>query len=831
MRLSVRYLFVGTVPVLAACVGSHQPPTATEATVVADSTNVDEITSVAEIVVQNPSRFARQDEAIVLSLYDLGLAADSPRLAALQVSQGGKPVHSQLVDQDGNGQPDQLLWLTQLAPAEQQQFRIAFGSSAASTETGANKRTQADLSHKIDGQWQDKKYLGGRFQSVTALTPPPQYTDHSEYIRYEGPGLESDQVGFRVYLDWRNGFDIFGKKTAAPVLHTVGHDGYSSYHQMADWGMDVLKVGKSLGSGGFGYWDGKQVHGVAQVQTRSARITANGDLHSALTIDYQDWQVAGKRGNASAALSMTAGSRLLRNQLKLDRQLDSIAIGFVKLPDTKLLRGKLDIPGHSWTYLASYGKQSLSGDDLGIAVFFKLGPNKQITEDEHSQLIVLDASSGEVEYYVAAAWQQEPGGIQNEVAFVQYLNETAERLTMPARVQIYSQRSAHDQQAALNAASALLWGKRLADSELTRQTPEYRYGGWDFERKRPTTFEYTTGLLLQAYDDLYRASQDARYRTAVLNTADSFVSDAGVIHTYDAGKFNIDSINSGNLLLRAWDLTGDDKYRRATASLRAQLQHHPRTREGAFWHKQIYPHQLWLDGVYMGMPFLADYSRRFEQGASWPEVVKEFTITRQRLRDPVTGLYFHGWDEAKQQSWADKTTGLSSQFWARGTGWLAMALVDVLDQIPSGDACNDALRKPLLDMVSELAESLARYQDPTSGVWYQILDKPNEVGNYREASASSMFVYFYAKAINRGYLPTKYRTQAEAGFRGLLREFVVSHPDNRISLRGICQVAGLGFGRDGSYDYYQHEPIIANDAKGTGPFIMASVQMAMLLGS
>jgi len=309
---------------------------------------------------------------------------------------------------------------------------------------------------------------------------------------------------------------------------------------------------------------------------------------------------------------------------------------------------------------------------------------------------------------------------------------------------------------------------------------------------------------------------------------DSFITSDGDIRTYKLSNHNIDSLNTGNMLLREYQRNPKPEYKKALDLLRKQLAEHPRTSEGAFWHKQIYPHQLWLDGVYMGMPFLANYSKTFEQGHAFDEVVKEFTISRDKLRDPNTGLYYHAWDEAREQNWANKDTGLASQFWGRGLGWLAMALVDVLDIIPEDQT---ELRQPLLDMATELAEALVKVQDADTGTWYQILDKPKAPGNYLESSASGMFTYFFAKGVNNGYLDARYKATAIKAYEGLVNEFILVHPDNSVSLVSTCQVAGLGFGRDGSYEYYMSEPVFRNDAKANGPFIMAGVQMAKLLGA
>lgn len=807
---------------IAAVVSACSPQPAATAPTAAGSDN-----HVANLSVSNPSGFARNEQTLLLPFSDLGVSA--AKAQALVALAGDTTVASQLIDHSGDGVKDSLLLQFGMAAATTQQLQIINDDARFNAQQLA-KRTQAEISHKVGGQWQGAKYIGGEFKNVTELTPPPQYTDHSEWIRYEGPGIESDKVGYRIYLDWRNGFDVFGNKTGKPVLQQVGLDGYQSYHEMADWGMDLLKVGKSLGAGGFGYWDGNKVQLVSSVSGHTAKVIENGALYSALQIQYKDWQIAGKTTQLTANLSMTAGSRLVHTRLSLTEPLDNIAIGLVTLPNTKLLQGKQDIPGHSWTYLATWGEQTLTGgnDKLGMAILFKQGANKAITSDANSHVAVMQPSGTQLEYYFLSAWDGEPGGIKTEAEFVAYLEQEVEKLTLTPRLRLKTALSAQQKTAPLTAKVALDWSERLAASEMSRQTPFYAYGGWDYERQRPSKWEYTTGLQLQAYDDLLKLRPNPEWQQVLSKVIDSFITEDGDIRTYKISNYNIDSLNSGNMLLREYQRNPKPQYKQALDLLRKQLSEHPRTSEGAFWHKQIYPHQLWLDGVYMGMPFLASYSKAFEQGHAYDEVVKEFTISRAKLRDPNTGLYYHAWDEAREQAWADKDSGRASQFWGRGLGWLAMALVDVLEIIPAEQT---ELRQPLLDMTAELAEALVKVQDHDSGTWYQILDKPQATGNYLESSASSMFTYFFAKGVNNGYLEPRYKDIAIKAYQGLIDEFILLHPDNSVSLVNTCQVAGLGFGRDGSYEYYMSEPVFRNDAKANGPFIMAGVQMAKLLAT
>lgn len=806
---------------------SEQPTSAT--TPVAQPAPANHQLATAEIT--NANSFAVQQESIYFPFYDLGISADSAAVNNLSVLANNSAQPSQAVDSDGDGTLDGLLLVTDFAPAEIKSFTIS--SDSAIAKPALKKLTQAEVSIKEGGEWKGKEYVGGTFKNVQSVTPPPQYTDHSFWIRYEGPGIESDKVAYRVYLDWRNGFDIFGKKTKDVVLQNVGLDGYDSYHLNSDWGVDVLKVGKSLGMGGFGFWNGKSVDLVSQVDTRDAIITNNGDLYSGFKINYNGWQIDNKKVDLGAHFSMNAGSRLVNVKLKLSEQLPNLAIGLVKHPGTTLLEGNQNVSGYAWTYVASWGKQSLSGenDHLGMAVIFRRDDrSKQIT-DENSYVSVMKDKGGELEYYFLAAWEHELDGIKTEADFKAYLDREVERLTKAPRVRFESTLSADAKKNPLDADAALAWSKGLADSELARKTLKYHYKGWDEYRKRPGKFEYdVVGMQIYALQELDTISPNPAYRSALETVTGSYIREDGHIETFEPDLFSIDLTKPGQMVILLEQRTKEAKYRKAVDYLRERLKVHPRTSGGAFWHRATYPDQLWLDGVYMGIPFLAEYAAKYETGeqqhASFKEAVHEFVIAREQLRNPDTGLYYHAWDESKKAEWADKEHGRASQYWARGMGWYAMALVDVLDFIPESEP---ELRKTLIDISVEFAADMLRYQDAETGTWWQIMDKPGAIANYRESTASAMFTYFYIKAVNKGYIPESYRDVAIKSYQGMINEFVTVHADGKISMTDQCLVAGLGFGRDGSYDYYLTERIVANDAKGNTPFILAGVEMYKLL--
>ncbi|MDF3012733.1 MAG: DNA-directed polymerase subunit alpha [Cellvibrio sp.] len=805
---------------------SEQPASAT--TPVAQPAPANHQLATAEIT--NANNFALQQESIYFPFYDLGINADSAEVKNLSVLANNSAQPSQIVDSDGDGTVDGLLLATDFAPAEIKSFTIS--SDPAIAKPTLKKQTQAEISIKEGGEWKGKEYVGGTFKNVQSVTPPPQYTDHSYWIRYEGPGIESDKVAYRVYLDWRNGFDIFGKKTKDVVLQNVGLDGYDSYHVNSDWGVDVLKVGKSLGMGGFGFWNGKSVDLVSLVDTRDAVITNNGDIYSGFKINYNGWQINNQKVDLAAHFSMQAGSRLVNVQLKASQQLPNLAIGLVKHPGTTLFEGNQNVSGYAWTYVASWGKQSLSGenDHLGMAVIFRRDDRAEQTTDDTSYVSVMKDKGGELEYYFLAAWEHELDGIKTEADFKAYLDREVERLTKAPRVRFESTLSANEKKNPVDAAAALNWAKRLADSELERKTLKYHYQGWDEYRKRPGKFEYdVVGMQIYALQELDTISPNPAYRKALETVTGSYIRDDGHIETFDPDLFSIDLTKPGQMVILLEQRTKQEKYRKAVDFLRERLKVHPRTSGGAFWHRATYPDQLWLDGVYMGIPFLAEYAAKYETGeqqhASFKEAVHEFVIAREQLRNPDTGLYYHAWDESKKADWADEK-GRASQYWARGMGWYAMALVDVLDFIPETET---ELRKTLIDICVEFAADVLRYQDAETGTWWQILDKPGNIANYRESSASAMFTYFYTKAVNKGYLPESYRAVAIKSYQGMINEFVTVHADGKISMTDQCLVAGLGFGRDGSYDYYMTERIVANDAKGNTPFILAGVEMYKLL--
>jgi unsaturated rhamnogalacturonyl hydrolase len=339
----------------------------------------------------------------------------------------------------------------------------------------------------------------------------------------------------------------------------------------------------------------------------------------------------------------------------------------------------------------------------------------------------------------------------------------------------------------------------------------------------PAKWTYDHGLVLKGIERVWLNTGDGEYFNFIKRSMDHFVTDEGTIRTYSLDEYNIDHVLPGRNLLLLYKVTGQEKYRKAAALLREQLKTHPRTNEGGFWHKKIYPYQMWLDGLYMGEPFYAEYAVTFHEDAAFDDIAKQFIFMERHSRDDKTGLLYHAWDESRKQRWANPETGRSPNFWARAMGWYAMALVDTLDYFPQ----NHRQRAELIAILNRLARAVAKYQEPRSGLWYQVLDKGTAKGNYLESSAACMFVYALAKGVRHGYLPISYIRVAESGYSGIVKEFLRTDANGALKLEGTVSVGGLGGNpyRDGSYEYYLSEKVITNDPKGVGALLLAATEM------
>ncbi len=346
----------------------------------------------------------------------------------------------------------------------------------------------------------------------------------------------------------------------------------------------------------------------------------------------------------------------------------------------------------------------------------------------------------------------------------------------------------------------------------------------EFKQLTEPEWGYPYSLVLYGFQKLYVQTGNEKYLAYGKTFVDQLIDKNGKIHGYSQTEFNIDSINPGKLLFLLYEKYKDPRYLTAMQSLRVQLQWQPRTTGGGFWHKNIYPWQMWLDGLYMGAPYYAQFAQvHKESSASFDDIAHQFLLIESKTRDAKTGLLFHAWDESHLQKWANKETGLSPHFWSRSMGWYAMALVDTLDYFPK----NHPKRKDLIRLLNELSEALLKVQHP-SHLWYQVTDQGDRYGNYLETSGSAMFAYAFAKGYNKHYLPEKYKGIARNIFDGIVKNHTELDSQGMLHLKDTCGSAGLGNEpyRTGTFEYYVSEAIRTDDPHGLGPFILAGVEIA-----
>ena len=357
---------------------------------------------------------------------------------------------------------------------------------------------------------------------------------------------------------------------------------------------------------------------------------------------------------------------------------------------------------------------------------------------------------------------------------------------------------------------------------ITESTPEHTI--WNVEKIRqnaPSNWNYVDGCMMTALLSLWEITGEQRYFDFVESFIDAFVSEDGSIRTFKPEAHTLDDINEGRVLFQLYQATGKEKYRKAAKLLRDALDVQPRTSEGSWWHKQIYPNQVWLDGVYMAQPFAALYEKHLGAG-DYSDILKQIQLVEARMKDPKSGLYYHGYDASRQAFWCDPATGLSQSFWLRAIGWFSVALADLCEILPPEETA------PLKRIFADLMRSLRAYADPDTGMYYQVVDHPEVQGNYLETSGSSMVAYAMLKGARLGILDASYAELGKKTFDGIVRTNL-SFTGQDLNLDHICLVAGLGpennRRRDGTIAYYLSEPIVQNDAKGVAPLLMCYTEM------
>jgi unsaturated rhamnogalacturonyl hydrolase len=363
--------------------------------------------------------------------------------------------------------------------------------------------------------------------------------------------------------------------------------------------------------------------------------------------------------------------------------------------------------------------------------------------------------------------------------------------------------------------SAEKWSVRMANTVMTQADSLIHY-----VEGRPK-WAYDVAFLGMSIDRL--GTIDPKYSRYMEDWVSYFVHSDGTVTDYRLKEYNLDRIYPGRNVLTSYRRNPRESYRIALDSFISQLETHPRTNSGGYWHKNIYPWQMWLDGIYMASTFMVQYAKEFNQPKWYDTAVSQAKMAYEKTLDPSTGLLMHAWDESREQRWCDRATGKSQYPWSRAIGWYTMAILDILDYLPA----DHPGRNDLIAILKNSCEALIKVRDPKSGLWYQVLNHGGREGNYLEGSGSAMYIYVFAKGARLGYLDKKYRKIAETAFDDFIRELVTVDEKGLVTIKNICGGCGLGGNpyRDGSYEYYINERRFDNDTKGVAPFILAAIEL------
>jgi hypothetical protein len=376
-----------------------------------------------EVSLTNISSDQRIDELITLGIEKLLAKNDSFNKKAFIVIEGEKEIPAQLSNNN-------IVFTIGFGANESKKIEVRFSEQSKKTKQYP-ARAYAELSYRTGGKFEGQKYIGGAFSNFSSLKLPDEHVLHDDFIRYEGPGWESDKVGFRYYLDNRNAIDVFGKKTSEMSLQHINQDTSGSYHEMQFWGMDVFQVGNSLGIGSIGYWNGKKTEMVSKVDSIFCSIPDNGPIVASVSTKYSGWDTGTNKMNLQSNLSISAGKRYSRHDLLVDESTDNLCTGIIKNKNSEIIKSNRT---SGWQYFAMYGKQSLAGDKLGTAIFYNSDQLREITEDEHSHVIVLTTIENGLTYYFAAAWEQEKDGLKTQDEFVTWLDSELEKFNNPIQI-------------------------------------------------------------------------------------------------------------------------------------------------------------------------------------------------------------------------------------------------------------------------------------------------------------------------------------------------------------------------------------------------------------
>jgi unsaturated rhamnogalacturonyl hydrolase len=731
------------------------------------------------VEVANPLAAARSAETIALDLAELRrLAPGLPPSRMVVSNDHGRPVLSQLVDVDGDETPDELVFQVDLGPRQTKRLTVGPGE----------RRPPARADFKVYGRFVRERH--------------DDFAWENDRIAHRAYGTDLETWAREPLVS--SGLDVWCKRTRRLVVN----DWYlvDDYHRDTGEGADLYSVGRSRGCGGSGVVvDGKLV---VSRNFRASRVLANGPIRLIFELEYPPFPAGGRQISEIKRITLDAGQSFdrIESRYLLDGKPApvTVAVGIAKHAG-----GTVDADGPAGR-LETWEPLKDQNGHLGCGVVLAPGSPAAYQSAELDHLLVRPSSpDGTFAYDAGFGWDKS-GDVADAAAWTRSVQTLARERAAPVRVTLATK----PQRGSKTGDAAGAWAARTCDGVMKRTSPVA-------ER-----WHYDVGLVLSGFEATWRKTGDRRYLDYVKANVDRFIDDAGVTG-YDRQAFALDDVNMGKVLFALYAEARvpaeKARYRTALAGLRAQLGSQPRTADGGFWYKKVYPHQMWADGVYMAAPFLATYARVFDEPAALEEAVKQVTLADAHLRDPKTGLLHHGWDELKRERWADKATGTSSQLWGRGVGWYAMAVVDVLAEMPAGHPQREAL----LAILRRLAAGIAALEDGPSGVWWQVLDAGGRPGNFKEASASAMFVYALRKGVKNSWLDSQtYGPIAARGFAGVLNQFVETDAAGAVHVNRICKVAGLGGDpyRDGSYDYYVRTEVVTDDPKGVGAFLLAAAE-------
>ncbi|MDE7094922.1 MAG: glycoside hydrolase family 88 protein [Anaeroplasmataceae bacterium] len=356
---------------------------------------------------------------------------------------------------------------------------------------------------------------------------------------------------------------------------------------------------------------------------------------------------------------------------------------------------------------------------------------------------------------------------------------------------------------------------------LQESTPEAPLWNVEILKGRKPSWNYIDGCMLSSVLELYRVRNDKRYLNFVIKYTDFFVRNDGTIKTYEPTNYSLDDLSESRILFDLWEFTKDKKYLKAIQYSYTQIETNPRTYEGNFWHKPRHPNQVWLDGLFMAQVFYMRYETQLNHLKNYSDIRKQYELVRFHMFNEKTKLYYHGYDASKEAFWCDKKTGLSKSHWLRAMGWYIISLIEILSIMDNTHKDFEFYKALFIEAI----DGILLYQDKETKLFYQVIDQMNRKGNYLETSGSSMVAYALLKGSRIGILNKQYQEKGLEIFHGICRKYLTIK-DDKINLGGICLLAGLGNAlfRDGSFEYYISEPIVENDAKGVGPFLMAYIE-------